>query len=195
MAVLLKTADLTQTDLRGLLDVLKVPEGDAAALRIWAEAPDGWTLDYWPGLAGKLSWCGSGREPVAVEAGECITRTWAGRIFAPSGELRWRVIESLGDRCCRTVFLGNVDWAPGRLTDRSEILEPLSPRTERYILWGQQTDVSDNDWVELRIPHRFRYPIDRLSPGVQAVVELWCDDAGDLHFMRLCDLEPYEEGE
>jgi hypothetical protein len=192
MPGILKAADLTRVD---LIEGLQVPGEELASRRIWAEAPDGWTLDYWRGLVGKLNWCGSGRKPTSVSGSECIARACAGRIFAPSGELRWRFIESLGKHCCRTVFLGNTDWTPNRLSERSEILQTLAPHTDRYFLWGQQTNVSDSDWVELSIPHRFRYPVDGSSKRVRAVVELWCDDAGDLHFARICDLESYEEGQ
>ncbi len=190
-----KAADLTRVEHLALLNDLKVPAADEGSLRIWAEAPEGWVLDYWRGSAEKLSWCSAGRDPTEVLGGEFIERTWAGRVFAPSGEVRWRVIESLGERCCRTVFLGNSDWFAGRLIEHPDVLAQLSPRIERYFLWGQRTQESDPEWIELRIPHRFRYPVAGSPRGVCAVMELWCDDAGDLHLTRLCGLEPIREGQ
>lgn len=193
MTALLKCADLTRDSFLKLVEDMTPPENDASVLRVWAEAPDGWTLDYWPSVTGKLRWCGAGHRPVSVVARDGLTRTWGGRIFAPSGELRWRVIEALGEHCCRTVFLGKVDWVTDQLSDRSEILRPLCCRTERCFLWGQQSPLSSPEWVELRIPHRFCYPLNASSHRVRATVELWCDAAGDPHFARLCDLEPYQE--
>lgn len=194
VSAVLKTADLTRAELHAVLDALQVPQDEATSLRIWLEAPDGWALDYWRGTAATVNWYRWAQKPAAVTGHQCVARAWAGRIFAPSDELRWRVIESLGERCCRVVFLGNSDWLADQLTPRPEIIQQLSPRTERYFLWGQRTEISDGDWVELRIPHRFCYPVAGSGKGVRAVVELWCDRAGELHFARLCHLEPFEEG-
>ena len=66
----------------------------------------------------------------------------------------------------------------------------LRPRRDRYFLWGRQTRTTPGEWVELRIPHRFRYPVAGNPRSVSAVVEQWCDDVDEPHFLRLCDLEP-----
>ena len=193
MPATLKCADVTRSDLVTLIGQLDRSDDGPGATRIWAEAPDGWSLDYWPGLHGELRWCAAGQKPRRIPATDCISRAWAGRIFDPAGELRWRVIDSLGECCCRTVFLGQHDRLPDQLHDRSEILQSLTARPARYVLWGQQSEVSQDDWVELQIPHRFRYPVPDGSKTVQVLTELWCDAEGDLHFLRLVDLEPYEE--
>lgn len=197
MTAILKAGDLTADELRQQIQELALPEADAGRLRIWAEAPDGWALAAWSGLAGKVPWCASGRTAETLSAHECLSRATAGRLFAPSGELRWRVIPSLGDRCCRVVFLGKTDWLPGRLRPRTE-LGGLTSSSDGFILWGQQTRHSPGEWIELRIPHRFRYPVQTATPsgdgervGVRVRVEVWSDGIGEPHFVRLCDLEPY----
>lgn len=186
---LLKAADLTPSDLPDLIEGLG-PSTAEVARRVWLEAADGWAFDWWPGLTHDLNWCGAGREPVAERAGDCLSRSTAGRLFAPDGELRWRVIPALGETCLRAVFLGAGDWVRDALQDNSGLLADLRPRRDRYFLWGQQTKNTPGEWIELRIPHRFRYPVPGNPQSVAAVVEQWCDDAGEPHFFRLCDLEP-----
>ena len=188
---LLKAADLTTSSLLDMIDKLGPPTAEASR-RVWLEAADGWAFDWWPGLTHSLTWCGAGREPVPECARDCLSRSTGGRLFAPEGELRWRVIHALGETCWRTVFLGTDDWVGGALQDNSGILAGLWPRRDRYFLWGQQTRETPSEWIELRIPHRFRYPIVGNPPRVSAVVEQWCDDVGEPHFLRLCDLEPVQ---
>lgn len=197
MSTILKAADLTSPELTELIGALKPQHGEL--VRIWLEAADGWALTYWPGLAGSLPWCGAGRSPHDLPAVEAVSRSYAGRLFTRSGELRWRVLPMLGERQCRTVFLGTAEWAPDRLSERTE-LQGLhkQDQPQHVMLWGQQTGRTPGEWVELRIPHRFRYPVPapeslrgRLS--VKADVEVWFDDGGEMHFMRLCDLQASEE--
>lgn len=186
---LLKAADLTPTGLHDLIGKLDPPSAKISR-RVWLEAPDGWAFDWWPGLTHDLTWCGAGREPFLECARDCLSRSTAGRLFAPDGELRWRVIPSLGETCWRAVFLGTSDWVGGVLQDNSGLLAGLRPRRDRYFLWGRQTRTTPGEWVELRIPHRFRYPVAGNPRSVSAVVEQWCDDVDEPHFLRLCDLEP-----
>jgi hypothetical protein len=203
MAALLKASDLKLSEFGELVRELTLPDGDGQRLRIWAEGASGWALDFWPGVSGLVGWCRAARVREPVSGAVVLEKAYSGRLFAPSGELKWRIIGSLGERCCRTVFLGDVDWLPGRLTPRTE-LQDLRPRREGYVLWGQQSRHTPGEWVELRIPHRFRYPVqaEGLAPGqermgVRAVVEVWSDLLGEPHFVRLCDLESYQiaEGE
>ena len=193
MTAFLKAADLTPKQFLDLLNDLGHRGTGSPQQRIWMEAPDGWAFDWWPGLEEKLRWCGAGREPVKKRARDCLTRCTAGRLFAPDGELRWRIIPALGESCCRTVFLGNVDWVGTTLGDNSDCLYALNPRQDSFFLWGQQTDATPDEWIELRIPHRFRYPISDNSRSVKAIVEQWEDDTGEPQFVRLCDLESYQE--
>ncbi len=119
-----------------------------------------------------------------------MSRSTAGRLFASDGELRWRVIPALGEACWRTIFLGRAAWTGTALEDRSEYLRGLQPWRDRFFLWGQQSDATLGEWIELRIPHRFRYPVAGNPVNVTALVEQWRDAAGEPHFLRLCDLEP-----
>lgn len=188
-SALLKAADLTPSGLLDLIEKLG-PQPVACSRRVWLEAPDGWTFDWWPGLTHDLTWCGAGREPVRESARDCVSRSAAGRLFAADGELHWRVIPALGETCWRAVFIGTGDWVGDALQDNSRILADLRPRRDRHFLWGQQTRETPGEWIELRIPHRFRYPVAGNPRMVAAVVEQWCDDVGEPHFVRLCDLEP-----
>ena len=190
MTTFLKAADLTQALFLDL--IAKLPE-TKDPLRLWLEAPDGWAFDWWPGLKERLHWCRAGREPAEKAVRACLSRSTTGRLFAPEGELRWRTIPALGSSCWRTVFLGNVDWVGTALDDHSDSLYCLHPRQDKFFLWGQQTKTTPDEWVELRIPHRFRYPVHCESERVKIVVEQWNDDTGEPHFVRLCDLEAYQE--
>ena len=196
MTAFLKAADLTRETFLGLITDLQQPDAGKFPGYIWLEAPDGWAFDWWDwhtGPEGNLKWCGAGREPVKELARDCLARSTAGRLFDRSGELRWRIIPALGQSCWRTVFIGNVDWVGTALDDHSDCLDALHPRQDRFFLWGQQTDATPGEWIELRIPHRFRYPISKNSRGVKVVVEQWEDDIGEPHFVRLCDFESYQE--
>ena len=189
MTAFLKTADLTQDQ---FLDLIKNLQPDTASdlCYIWLEAPDGWALDRWND-GGELHWYGAGCESIKKSAQDCLRCSTAGRLFAPAGELRWRTIPALGQSCWRTVFLGNVDWVGTALEDHSDILNALHSHQESLLLWGQQTSTTPNEWIELRIPHRFRYPITGNPERVKVVVEQWDDNTGEPHFVRLCDLKPF----
>lgn len=196
MTAFLKAADLTQEEFLDLIARLDQPDTGGSPGRIWLEAPDGWAFDWWKwhaGLEGNLRWCGAGREPVEESARGCLARSTAGRVFAPNGELRWRTITALGSSCWRTVFLGTGDWVGTVLDDHSAVLDGLQPHRDGFLLWGQRTDDTPDEWIELRIPHRFRYPVDGNPRSVRVIVEQWRDDAGEPHFVRLCGLEPYRE--
>lgn len=187
----LRAGDLTGPELLQLLQELTPPSGER--VRCWLEAPDGWSLDNWPGFNGNVHWNGAGRDPRDEPLAEVLPRVTQGRIFSPSGELKWRVLPALGERCCRVVFLGNwVCPSLERLPLRKE-LEDLKPEKAEYPLWGQQTRHTPGEWIELRIPHRFRYPVDAQTPEqgrliVKMHVELWKDRRGEVQFLRFCDL-------
>lgn len=195
MTAILKAADLTQEKFLALVKNLR-PDKPQVPGRIWLEAPDGWAFDWWEwpaGLAGKLRWCGAGREPIEKRAEACLTRSTAGRLFAPEGELCWRTIPALGESCWRTVFLGTTDWVEAGLENRAEVLQQLSPNHDSFFLWGQQSEKTPDEWIELRVPHRFRYPVTDNSERVKVVVEKWTDATGEPHFVRLCELLSYSE--
>lgn len=200
MASILRAGDRTPEQLTELLTGLCFPEGEV--VRAWLEGVDGWSLDYWPGTAGRILWCGAGCEPTEETVTQLLPRLTGGRVFAPAGELRWRVLPVLGASSCRTVYLGN-DLESVRDLPVSYELAGLEPRSAEHPLWGLLTDTTrgqggDADaWVELRVPHRFRYPVSlqALSSAgrvaVKALVETWVNAAGEAQFVRLCDLQAY----
>ena len=191
MEAMLKTCDLTLDQFGVLLGQMDRTDG---AKRIWMEGPDGWALDWWQGVDASLVWCGAGREPIQASVHGCWRRSVAGRLFAPEGELRWRVIPGLGPACWRTVFLGLADWVGPVLADHSHCLRNLHVQRTHLFLWGRQTDSTPEEWIELRIPHRFRYPIENTKArNVRLLVEQWHDDSGEPHFVRWCDLVPDSE--
>jgi len=192
MNAVLKAGDIKPDELLLLIGGLQRRE-EETRLRCWIEAPDGWSFDWWPGLDGELRWCRAARDPATQSATVAIERSTAGRLFAPDGELRWRYISALGDSCYRCVFLGHVDWGASRLDDHSPELAALTRDSKQQLLWGQQTDLTPGEWIELRIPHRFRYPTDGEPERVLLETEHWCDAIGQPHFIRLCDLHPYKE--
>ncbi len=168
------------------------PVTDSRSAWIWLETADGFTLDYWPGQQGQVLWYRAERLPERVAVAQILTRTLSGRLFSAEGELRWRFLPMLGDRSVRAVFLGNAElgdrWE--KLKPRSE-LEQLSPIKVEYQLWGQQTPETPGEWIELRIPHRFRYPVESTVPRSGRIlakleVELWKDRGGRVQFVRLC---------
>jgi hypothetical protein len=193
MAAMLKAADVRRQELLEVLPQLRIPAEEAGSARIWLEAPDGWSLDRWQRPDGRLLWYSAGQAPKDHLADACLSRSQAGRIFSSSGELRWRRLASAGDGLYRIVFLGDCDWLPDGWSDHSQVLDRLIRRVERQFLWGQQTEHSPGEWIELRIPHRFRYPISAACRAVQAEVEIWEDDAGQPQFVRLCALVPFQE--
>ena len=219
MTAFLKAADLTQEQFLKLVNNLQ-PSNDRQPSYIWLEAPDGWAFDWWDWKSdfkgtpherapagvqveadttnsedkdtsvNMLSWYGASQVVVKVPAYDCLMRSTAGRLFDPAGELRWRTIPALGDACWRVVFLGNTDWVGTSLDDHSDSLIGLQSRPDSFFLWGQQTPETPDEWIELRIPHRFCYPISGKPNRVKVLVEQWYDNTGLPHFLRLCNLEP-----
>ena len=186
----LRAGDLYPAELPEMLAAW--PMGDSRSQWIWLETADGFSLDYWPGCQGQVLWYRAERLPERVSVAEVLTRTLSGRLFSSEGELRWRFLPMLGDRSIRAVFLGKAElgehWE--KLKPRPE-LEGLSPTIMEYQLWGQQTSETPGEWIELRIPHRFRYPVESGVPRSGRIlakleVELWRDRTGRVHFVRFC---------
>jgi hypothetical protein len=193
MATILRARDLTPDELAGLLSTLRFL-GDRK-VRSWLDGVDGWSLAYWPGIEGSVLWYGAGRAPTDKPLRELLPRLVGGRVFAPAGELRWRRLPALGASSCRTVYLGE-DLDSVAALDVLPEFAGLSAHRDEHPLWGLLTSATPDAWVELRVPHRFRYPVDGVDPswkrcGVKAIVETWTDRRGEPHFVRLCDLEAY----
>ncbi|GIW83325.1 MAG: hypothetical protein KatS3mg105_5132 [Gemmatales bacterium] len=202
MSGILKSDDLSLDELLNLLseETISCSESDSGSrsggrTRCFVECPDGWSFDWWPGLNEQLHFYTAGRLAQRVDAKPIVSRSTAGRIFAPSAELRWRRFPTGGDATYRCVFLGSVDWVGSRLNDASNELSNLKPDRDRYLVWGQQSERTPGEWIELRIPHRFRYPIDGNPSRVVLEVEYWKDPARRPQFIRYCDLHPYQENQ
>ena len=192
MPAILKAGEIRPDELPELIAKLAPAE---AGLTIWAEGIDGWSLDRWNGLEKSIRWNRAGRASQSATGREALRRSPAGRLFAPGGELKWRLRDA---NRCRLVFLGERDWLPGQLRDRDDLARlGLSRRFEEAILWGQRTEGSEPDWVELRIPHRLRYPVAETGrtpasrTGVKVETEVWSDPWGEPHFVRLRELVAY----
>jgi hypothetical protein len=196
MASILRASDLTPDELTQLLAGLRFPQGEKT--RAWLDGVDGWSLDYWPGVDGCVLWYGSGRAATEQLVRELLPHVMGGRIFAPAGELRWRRLPALGERSCRTVYVGRDLDAVHNLELRYD-LAGLTSQQREHPLWGLLSRGQDGEtdtWIELRMPHRFRYPVDAPDPSwprvaVKAIVETWSDERGRPHFLRLCDLQAY----
>ena len=191
MTAFLKAADLTQDAFLKLIGNL-TPSSDTFPCHIYLEAADGWALDWWDwksNLGGEISWYTASQELSKDASRACLKKSTSGRLFALEGELRWRTITALGDSCWRVIFLGNVDWVGTALEDYSDSLNNLHPQKDSFYLWGQRTQTAPDDWIELRIPHRFQYPIHGKPQRLKVVTEQWSDDTGEPHFVRLCHLE------
>lgn len=189
---ILRADDLTLGDFLELLQTIRVPD-DGVRPRVWLVTPDGWSMDFWPGWGGNIAWYAAGCKRSQADAADAVRRAAEGRVFHPSGELRWRVIPATNGRTHRVVFLGEVAWLDERwLRDEQAELLELQPRTEVLFLWGEQTRQTPDEWVELRIPHRFRYPLEdeRQSPRVNLLADVWRDRRGEPHFLRFRDLQP-----
>lgn len=114
-----------------------------------------------------------------------------GRIFAPSGELKWRKI----DDYYRCVFLGDEDLIGDRLDDFNHELKNSEPEKSSFILWGERHNM-EPEWIEQVIPHRFKYPLlnGNISRGrLKLIVEEWVSKTtGEICFSRYYDLEEIE---
>ena len=118
--------------------------------------------------------------PYRYDAG-FLSQTDQGRIFGPSGELRWRQLAT----GLRVVYLG-LSGVPEGLVSYCEHLQHLRRAKRRLLLWGVRTDL-ENEWLEQQIPHRLVYPLDtavQRRGRVALVVEDWCDTAGIPRFSR-----------
>lgn len=192
MSALLKAKDISLDELLEVIEALEVAKQDGR-LRCWTEAPDGWAFDWWPGRNGQMRCYGAGRMAYNDNVMSNLGRSTTGRLFSPGGELRWRQLSSTGSRNYRCVFLGQSDWVGSLLDDKSTELADLKSERQQHLLWGQQSDRSPGEWIELRIPHRFRYPIDVAAQRVVLELEYWRDTTENLHFVRYCDLHAYQE--
>ncbi len=185
---ILKSADLNAAEKVSAL-IAGLPRPDRQPRWVWLAAPDGWTLDFLPSPEGSVRWYAAHARPKDVPLAEVLPRAEEGRVFDPSGELRFRRLPHPGGASIwRAVFLGDEEWFPDWGHPQSELGGLRRTRTA-YYLWGEQTPQTPREWVELQIPHRFDYPM--LDPNASRVtleVELWCDPSGRVHFQRFCGL-------
>lgn len=187
--VVLLAGDLLPVELPEVLAAWEAPAEDRTW--VWFDGVDGFTLDFWPGLDGQVLWYQAGELPTNRSVAEVLPNVSSGRVFSRAGELRWRRLPGLGERCIRVVFLGSahIGWKLPHLHPREE-LKGLYPQRAIYRLWGQQTVNTPGEWIDLRIPHRFRYPVQASAPKAGRLlakleVERWCNPAGQMEFVRL----------
>jgi hypothetical protein len=68
--------------------------------------------------------------------------------------------------------------------------------TTSVFLWGVRgTRGSEDAWVELRMPHRFEWPVERPQrrSRVKLTLKVYTDDGGQPQLCRFCDLKETEE--
>lgn len=187
----LRAADLDPDGFQNMVAALPADLWQTAW--VWLDGVDGFSFDYWPSIKGQVLWYRAGRLPSKRVVEGLLGQVIGGRIFQPQGELRWRVLPSLGPNRIRAVFLGRDEL--GKTLDPLEPrreLETLKPIRAEYRLWGQQTSNTPGEWIDLRIPHRFRYPTPANASGARIraflEVELWQDPSGQTHFVRFCQV-------
>jgi hypothetical protein len=87
------------------------------------------------------------------------------------------------------------------LEEKPEEFRGLRRRDQCVPLWGELSPQTrgrggaPDEWIELRIPHRLRYPVPAPNcryAGVKAHVTVWENDRGEVQFVQLRDLKPYD---
>ncbi len=156
-------------------------KADGKAPFLWTAHPAAWRLEPWaPGLL----------EETTLE----------GRIFGPSGELRWRRLEVRRGACIRVVYLGQV-VLPGDapLKDQSARLGELERQpARRAVLWGKLLPGAPDGpvWIEQKIPHRLRYGfVEPEAERIALLREAWEAPDGTVQFWRFVDLVPWRPQE
>lgn len=115
-----------------------------------------------------------------------LAATDQGRVFSPSGELKWRKMGSL----FRTVYMGLQNLGPDLEDCTAQLEATPHKKMTQLLLWGVRTDLKPI-WIEPKTPQRFAYPFTggQYSRGRLAIeVENWCDYAGAPRFSRYCRL-------
>ena len=188
MNSVLRAGDIPLETLQGLIRTA-AEAWDGQPVRIWINAPDGWSFDWLPRDGASITWYQAGTLPGREQLHSALDRSESGRLFSPNGELKWRRLDDGGEPSFRVVFLGSPDVLENELADCSDLLRGLTRIEKRVFLWGQRTPVSEPDWVELRIPHRLRYPVEKPAQRLQLVIESWVDESGAEQFRRLCNVQ------
>ncbi len=192
-----QAADLTWEQFAQLLrDLNRGP--DAPKLRGWLEWPDGCSFDWWTSWNSEIACYCAWQRPRRKNFSTVVPEATAGRIFAPDGQLQWRVLPGERDtRIWRVVFIGsNQWWQDAQLAgfrDFSDQFSACSIRRCQYYLWGLHSPISPGEWVELRIPQRFSYPVEKPCRGVRIEVEDFLNSVGEVVLSRWCDLIPVDE--
>lgn len=161
--VIVRAGDLKGDELQRLLSKVQASGGEEPPAWFWLTTPDEWTIERWRGLEARVPVYQTQRSGGERAVGELVSKSEWGCIFQPLWELRWRRLEPFVDGRFRVRFAGE----PG--DDLQATLEELlrcaldvegwQAEQRKYRLWGEHSEATDPDWIELRIPHRFRYPV------------------------------------
>ncbi len=129
--------------------------------------------------------------PFSIADASWLDETSEGRIFSPSGELRWRLINDQ----FRLVYMGE-DSVMNGLEDCSQELGNLTPSIKEFLFWGVRSDL-EQEWLEQQVPQRFSYPIygGQIERGrIQLLVEQHCDYSGIPRFSRYHSIKEVSGG-
>jgi hypothetical protein len=164
----------------------------------------------WPLEPSRLLWveCPDTAELIAFEGpglASLISRSYSGRVFSRSGELRWRGIgrpAGASGPIDRLVFLGETPpgGAASVLLDNSDELRGLDVHEQVVALWGtldQSSSSLRNEWVDSRIPRRLAYPWtapETAPPALALRQQLWRDARGAVQFIRFMELVEWKAG-
>ncbi len=184
-----RAGDINIEQLLVLLDEISPAVAEGKPPWVWITTVEEWVLDNWPGTDGKVLAYRAGTTASKRAVKELIGLSDSGCVFMPEYEVRWRRMEPYRAGTCRVRVAGQTGMLPGRageLLGRELSLE--TPDVERFFrLWGEHSEFTGNDWVELRIPHRLRYPLP-VNRFVWLSVALIVDDCGRVQYVRWREL-------
>ncbi len=204
------SADMSPVAFAESLDSFAVTSSDNPRRWLWLAADDGWSLDAWRGLSESVNWYQAGRlrDDTSMETRQKIINSSEGRLFDANGEVRWQNIASSSEPLFRVVAIGSGElWrqeskpiqnVPGvELCNAGTLGVKMRPESTPLLLWGHQSSRTPGEWIELKIPHRFKYPVSQETCDAKSIAiecEIWEDDMGQVHFIRfrgLVDATPF----
>jgi len=193
------SADMTPATFVESLDSFAATTADDPQRWLWLTADAGWSLDAWRGLSESVNWYQAGclRNDASDVARQRILESSEGRLFDAKGEVRWQNIGSSSEPLFRVVAISSGEiWEQERRLLRSapgvEVCNARALGVRRrsestqLALWGRQSPRTPGEWIELKIPHRFKYPVSQDNCNAESIAidcETWEDDLGQVHFV------------